>query len=148
VDFSIIILFVVLAGLMFFMSSRSRKQQRAQQEFRSQLAPGQEVMTGSGLFGTVVEIDESNDTVTIESSPGTQTRWLRAAIAKRVDTPAEDATEAGDETDVTTDPTATGTITSGDGHIDVPDDLSSLDTAQREYREQQRRDEGETGTTK
>ncbi|MFE6970343.1 preprotein translocase subunit YajC [Isoptericola sp. NPDC057653] len=147
-DFSIIILFVVLAGLMFFMSSRSRKQQRAQQEFRSQLAPGQEVMTGSGLFGTVVEIDEENDTVTIESSPGTQTRWLRAAIAKRVDTPVEDATEAADETDVTADPTATGTITSGDGRIDVPDDLSSLDTAQREYRDQQRRDEGETGTTK
>ncbi|MCK9793497.1 preprotein translocase subunit YajC [Isoptericola sp. 4D.3] len=144
-DFSIIILFVVLAGLMFFMSSRSRKQQRAQQEFRSQLAPGQEVMTGSGLFGTVVEIDEASDTVTIESTPGSQTRWLRAAIAKRVDTPVEDATEAADETDVTTDSTGTGTITSGDDHVDVPDDLSSLDTAQREYREQQRRDEGEAG---
>src|SRR5690606_26973535 len=87
------ILFVVLAGLMFFMSSRSRKQQRAQQEFRSQLAPGQEVMTGSGMFGTVVEIDDASDTVTIESAPGSQTRWLRAAIAKRVDTPVEDEDE-------------------------------------------------------
>ena len=144
----LIILFVVLAGLMFFMSSRTRKQQKQQAEFRSQLAPGQEVMTGSGLFGTVVEVDEENDTVTIESTPGSQTRWLRAAIAKRVDTPVEEASEAVDETDVTNDSAATGTITSGDGHIDVPDDLSSLDTAQREYREQQRRDEGEAGTTK
>jgi len=145
----LIILFVVLAGLMFFMSSRTRKQQKQQAEFRSQLAPGQEVMTGSGLFGTVVEIDEETDTVTIETAPGgAQTRWLRAAIAKRVDTPAEEAVDAADETDVTTDPSATGTITSGDGHIDVPDDLSSLDTAQREYREQQRRDEGEAGTSK
>ena len=145
----LIILFVVLAGLMFFMSSRTRKQQKQQAEFRSQLAPGQEVMTGSGLFGTVVEIDEETDTVTIETAPGgAQTRWLRAAIAKRVDTPAEEAVDATDETDVTTDPSATGTITSGDGHIDVPDDLSSLDTAQREYREQQRRDEGEAGTSK
>ncbi|MFC7877187.1 preprotein translocase subunit YajC [Isoptericola sp. NPDC057391] len=148
----LIILFVVLAGLMFFMSQRTRKQQKQQAEFRSQLAPGQEVMTGSGLFGTVVEIDEATDTVTIETAPGgAQTRWLRAAIAKRVDTPVEEPAapaEAADETDVTTDSTATGTITSGDGHIDVPDDLSSLDTAQREYREQQRRDEGEAGTTK
>ncbi|MEL7974896.1 preprotein translocase subunit YajC [Isoptericola sp. F-RaC21] len=144
----LIILFVVLAGLMFFMSQRTRKQQKQQAEFRSQLAPGQEVMTGSGLFGTVVEVDEANDTVTIESTPGSQTRWLRAAIAKRVDTPVEEAADATDETDVTTDSAATGTITSGDGHIDVPDDLSSLDTAQREYREQQRRDEGEAGTTK
>lgn len=145
----LIILFVVLAGLMFFMSSRTRKQQKQQAEFRSQLAPGQEVMTGSGLFGTVVEVDEANDTVTIESTPGSQTRWLRAAIAKRVDTPVEDvtgdATDAADETDVTTDSSATGTITSGTDHVDVPDDLSSLDTAQREYREQQRRNEDEAG---
>ncbi|MGF0116914.1 preprotein translocase subunit YajC [Promicromonospora sp. Marseille-Q5078] len=141
----LIILFVVLAGLMFFMSQRTRKQQKQQAEFRSQLVPGQEVMTGSGLFGTVVEVDEASDTVTIESTPGTQTRWLRAAIAKRVDTPAVDAVDEAEETDVTADPTATGTITSGDDHVDVPDDLSSLDTAQREYREQQRRDEGETG---
>lgn len=145
----LIILFVVLAGLMFFMSQRTRKQQKQQAEFRSQLAPGQEVMTGSGLFGTVVEIDETTDTVTIETgSGGAQTRWLRAAIAKRVDTPVEEPVDEADETDVTTDSSATGTITSGDGHIDVPDDLSSLDTAQREYREQQRRDEGEAGTTK
>ncbi|MFE5308050.1 preprotein translocase subunit YajC [Isoptericola sp. NPDC056573] len=145
----LIILFVVLAGLMFFMSQRTRKQQKQQAEFRSQLAPGQEVMTGSGLFGTVVEIDEAADTVTIETVPGgAQTRWLRAAIAKRVDTPVEEPVDEADETEVTTDSSATGTITSGDGHIDVPDDLSSLDTAQREYREQQRRDEGETGTTK
>jgi preprotein translocase subunit YajC len=141
----LIILFVVLAGLMFFMSQRTRKQQKQQAEFRSQLAPGQEVMTGSGLFGTVVEVDEANDTVTIESTPGSQTRWLRAAIAKRVDTPVEEAALATDETDVTTDSDETGTITSGDAHVDVPDDLSSLDTAQREYREQQRRDEGEAG---
>lgn len=145
----LIILFVVLAGLMFFMSSRTRKQQKQQAEFRSQLAPGQEVMTGSGLFGTVVEIDETTDTVTIETAPGgAQTRWLRAAIAKRVDTPVEEVADEADETDVTTDSSATGTISSGDGHIDVPDDLSSLDTAQREYREQQRRDEGEAGTSK
>ncbi|MCA5894037.1 preprotein translocase subunit YajC [Isoptericola sp. NEAU-Y5] len=139
-----IILFVVLAGLMFFMSSRSRKQQRAQQEFRSQLAPGQEVMTGSGMFGTVVEIDDASDTVTIESAPGSQTRWLRAAIAKRVDTPVEDE----DETVVTDEASETGTITSGDDHVDVPDDLSGLDTAQREYREQQRREDGGSDAAK
>lgn len=147
-DPTLIILFVVLAGLMFFMSSRTRKQQRAQQEFRSQLAPGQEVMTGSGLFGTVVEIDEASDTVTIESTPGNQTRWLRAAIAKRVDTPAEDTDAVADETDVTEEGSKTGTITPGDDPVDVPDDLSSLDTAQREYREQQRRDDDEPGAGK
>lgn len=138
-DFSIIILFVVLAALMFFMSSRTRKQQKQQAEFRAALAPGQEVMTGSGMVGTVVEIDDESDTVTIESTPGTRTRWLRAAIAKRMDAPAE-AEETG-ATDTSDD---AGSIASADGNVEVPDDLSGLDTAQREYLENKRRENGET----
>jgi preprotein translocase subunit YajC len=135
----LIILFGVLIALMFFMSSRTRKQQKEQQAFRAALAPGQEVMTGSGMVGTVVSIDEAADTVTIESTPGVQTRWLRAAVAKRMDTPV-----ATEETDVTEQPRETGSITPADGSVDVPDDISGLDTAQREYLEQKRRDDDET----
>ena len=141
-DPSIIILFVVLAALMFFMSSRTRKQQKQQAQFRSALAPGQEVMTGSGMVGTVVEIDDEADTITIESTPGTQTRWLRAAIAKRMDTRVEDTEDDGAETSDAADDA--GSIASADGTVDVPDDLSGLDTAQREYREGKRRENGET----
>ncbi|GAA1986472.1 preprotein translocase subunit YajC [Isoptericola halotolerans] len=141
-DPSIIILFVVLAALMFFMSSRTRKQQKQQAEFRSALAPGQEVMTGSGMVGTIVEIDDESDTITIESTPGTQTRWLRAAIAKRTDTsgPVDEAEEPA-EAEATDD---AGSIAPADGNVDVPDDLSGLDTAQREYKESKRRENGET----
>ncbi len=124
---------VALLGLMFFMSSRQRKQQREQQAFRSELAAGQEVMTASGLFGTIVDIDEANDRITIESA-GSRSVWLRAAIAKRVDTPVSDGTAHVAQA---------GTIAPADADVDVPDDLSGLDTAQREYREQQRKaDEG------
>lgn len=135
----LIILFGVLIALMFFMSSRTRKQQKEQQAFRAALAPGQEVMTGSGMVGTVVAIDDDTDTVTIESTPGVQTRWLRAAVAKRMDAPV-----ATEETDVTEQPRETGSITPADGSVDVPDDISGLDTAQREYREQKRQENGET----
>ncbi len=135
----LIILFGVLIALMFFMSSRTRKQQKEQQAFRAALAPGQEVMTGSGMVGTVVAIDDDTDTVTIESTPGVQTRWLRAAVAKRMDAPV-----ATEETDVTEQPRETGSITPADGSVDVPDDISGLDTAQREYLEQKRRDDDET----
>ncbi|PFG43304.1 preprotein translocase subunit YajC [Isoptericola jiangsuensis] len=138
-DPSIIILFAVLAGLMLFMSSRTRKQQKQQAEFRSSLVPGQEVMTGSGMVGTVVEVDEARDIVTIESTPGMQTRWLRAAIARKIDPPVE-----ADEAEVADDTADAGSITSAHGAVEVPDDLSGLDTAQREYREKQRRDEGDT----
>ncbi|WP_245993323.1 preprotein translocase subunit YajC [Xylanimonas allomyrinae] len=123
---------MALLGLMFFMSSRQRKQQKAQQEFRNELAAGQEVMTASGLFGTIVEIDEANDRITLDSA-GSRSIWLRAAIAKRVDSSPNDAAD-------TIEAAEASTIAPADA-IDVPDDISGLDTAQREYREQQRKDD-------
>lgn len=129
--FEFLFLIVAMLGLMFWMSSRQRKQQKAQQEFRNELIPGQEVMTASGLFGTIVDIDDANDRITLDSA-GSRSVWLRAAISKRVDAPVsgpvdEDSAEAG-------------TIAPADA-IDVPDDISGLDTAQREYREQQQKDD-------
>ncbi|MCL1870768.1 MAG: preprotein translocase subunit YajC [Promicromonosporaceae bacterium] len=131
-----IILIVVLLGLMFFMSSRTRKQQKAQQEFRNDLQPGQEVMTASGLFGTIVEVDEGSDRITLESA-GSRSVWLRAAISKKVDAPV--ASDVADES------ISAGSIAPADDAdvIDVPDDISGLDTAQREYREQQQRKDDE-----
>ena len=88
VDYSFLLFVAVAFGLLWLMTSRGRKQQRAQQEFRNNLAPGDEIMTGSGLFGTVVEVD--GDVITVESTPGNRTRWIRAAIAKKIDPPVEE----------------------------------------------------------
>nr|WP_276582155.1 preprotein translocase subunit YajC [Cellulomonas sp. RIT-PI-Y] len=86
-----IIILVIGVAAMWFMSSRTRKQQREAMSFRDNLQPGQEVMTGSGLFGTVVSVE--GDVVTLESTPGNESRWLKAAIAKLVDPPVEDEDE-------------------------------------------------------
>ncbi|PVU81209.1 preprotein translocase subunit YajC [Cellulomonas sp. WB94] len=108
---------------MWLMSSRTRKQQRAAADFRSHLAPGQEVMTGSGMFGTVVAVDD--DVITIESTPGSQTRWLRAAIAKVIEPPVD-----ADEDDADKDDAADDDVDGADDTVvDVPDDLSSLPPA-------------------
>ena len=156
-DISFLLILALAAGAMFLMTSRTRKQQREAQNFRSNLAPGQEVMTGSGLFGTIVDVDEENDIITIESTPGSQTRWLRAAIAKRVDQPVEETTTETDEADADDTATATGTTaaygsaagttgtTPGSTARDaddlvVPDDLSGLDEGAEKDRD--RRDEG------
>jgi preprotein translocase subunit YajC len=136
-----LILVAILLVVMFFMSSRTRKQQREAAEFRNNLTVGTKVMTASGMIGTVVDVDDSNDQVTIESFPGNPTTWLRAAISKKIDEPVaedEDTDDAADESDVTENSETASTI-NPDAN-DVPDDLSGLDTAQREYREQQRRD--------
>ncbi len=147
-DISFILILALAAGAMFLMTSRTRKQQREAQSFRSNLEPGQEVMTGSGLFGTIVDVDEEKDIITIESTPGSRTRWLRAAIAKRVDEPVEE-TVAEDEADAEEASTAsaaygtapgTGAPASStrDGDLVVPDDLSGLESE----KDRDRRDEG------
>lgn len=110
---------LLLVVFMFFMSRRQRKTMQAQMAFRSELAPGQEVMTGSGLFGTIVEIDEATDRITIQSGSSTSV-WLRAAISKRTDV---DATGAPIATPSSTSSTETA----------AGDDLAALDTAAREY---------------
>jgi len=115
------VIILIAFGAMWLMSSRTRKQQRAAADFRSRLEPGQEVMTGSGMFGTVVAVDD--DVITIESTPGSQTRWLRAAIAKVVEPPVV-ADE--DDTDDAADDDANGL---DETVVDVPDDLSSLPPA-------------------
>ncbi|RMI13515.1 preprotein translocase subunit YajC [Cellulomonas triticagri] len=122
-DPTFLIILVVGLGAMFLLSSRQRKAQREQLSFRDNLQPGQKVMTGSGMYGTVVEVD--GDEVTLESPTGAQTVWIKAAIARLVDPPVEeDEVEEDadlDDADWRDEP---GAIPPG--RIDVPDDLSSL----------------------
>jgi len=124
-DATFLIILVLAVGGLWLMSSRQRKTQAAANEFRNNLVAGDEVMTGSGLFGTVVDVE--GDVVTLESTPGQRTRWLRAAIAKKIEPPVEaDEIEAGA---ATVDPAiaeAERIQRANEQIIDVPDDLSSL----------------------
>jgi preprotein translocase subunit YajC len=111
-----LVIILIAFGAMWLMSSRTRKQQRAAADFRSHLAPGQEVMTGGGMFGTVVAVDD--DIITLESTPGSQSRWLRAAIAKVIEPPVDAVQDDAEDVD-----------DANDTAVDVPDDLSSLPPA-------------------
>lgn len=122
-DFSFLIILAIGAVALFLMSSRQRKAQREQLSFRDNLQPGQRVMTGSGMYGTVVEVD--GDEVTLESTPGNESVWIKAAIARLVEPPVDEEVEvdedAEDDVEWRDEP---GAIPPG--RIDVPDDLSSL----------------------
>jgi preprotein translocase subunit YajC len=91
------LLFIAIAVIFLLvlpMRQRNRALQRAQQ-LQSSLAPGTEVMTTSGLFGTVVAIGD--DTVDLEVSPGVTIRWAKAAIAEIKSAPAtEPGTQPAD----------------------------------------------------
>ncbi|WP_182111215.1 MULTISPECIES: preprotein translocase subunit YajC [unclassified Actinotalea] len=132
-DYSFLIILALAFGAMWLMTSRTRKQQKEAANFRASLAPGQEVMTGSGLFGTVVDVE--GDIVTLETSPGVTSRWLRPAIAKLVDPPVADELEAEDADDELDDDELyedelyedeVDETTDADATLQVPDDASSL----------------------
>ena len=128
------IILVLAFGAMWFMTRKSRQQQKAAADFRANLAPGQQVMTGSGLFATIVAVED--DVVTLEASPGVQTRWLRPAIAKLVEPTVaeedgldEDADdELYEDEELEDELTTTEADLHDDTAVDVPDDASSLTT--------------------
>lgn len=104
------LLFIILIfGAMYFLFIRpQQRRNRDLQAMQSRLGHGDEVMTGSGMYGTVTEIDEANGTVDIEISPEVVVTFARGAIAKVV-TPAvrdgEHPAATEDEHDTETDDT-------------------------------------------
>ena len=80
-----IIMLAVLALLIFFMFRNSRKRQRDLADMAAKTAVGAKVMTSFGLFGTIVAIDEEENQVQVETSPGTVLTVHRQTIAKIVE---------------------------------------------------------------
>lgn len=114
-----IFILVLAAVAMVFMTRSSRKRQKEAMSFRDNLAVGQEVMTGSGYFGRIVDVED--DAITLETTPGNTSRWLRAAIAKLVDPPADAVVVEG------TSAEAAAQIDAQNARaFDIPEDISSL----------------------
>lgn len=85
---------IVLAAVLFFFMFRSQRKRRQEQEkLQDQMVVGAEVMTSQGIFGTIVSIDEDENQVVIESTPGTKLRVHRQTLARVVEdeVPADDA---------------------------------------------------------
>jgi preprotein translocase subunit YajC len=80
-----ILLFVMLGVFIFMMFRRNKKTQQQQAELQSKFGPGVEVMTSFGLFGRIVEIDEAENKVTLELSPGNTATVHRQAVTKIVE---------------------------------------------------------------
>lgn len=79
---------------MFFIRPRSQ-QARRQRDTLMEISAGDEVLTGAGIFGTVLDVE--SDRVTLETAPGTRITVLRSTIARRIDPVAE--TPSWDEHD-------------------------------------------------
>ena len=89
-----ILLFVMLGVFIFMMFRRNKKTQQQQAELQSQFAPGVEVMTSFGLFGRIVAMDDVENKVTLELSPGNLATVHRQAVTKIVEPVAVPEEEA------------------------------------------------------
>ncbi|SDL68236.1 preprotein translocase subunit YajC [Nonomuraea jiangxiensis] len=83
---SILPLILLVVVFYFLLIRPQRKRQQEAIKMQNSLSPGARVMTTTGLFGTVVAVD--NEDVVIEIAPGIETRWVKAAIG-RVVTPGD-----------------------------------------------------------
>jgi preprotein translocase subunit YajC len=87
---------ILLIGFVFYFLLIRPQQRRARQqrELTQSTEVGDEVVTIGGLFGVVREVDD--DSVLLEVAPGTELRFLRSAIARKLtvdDEPPDDADE-------------------------------------------------------
>jgi preprotein translocase subunit YajC len=78
------LMFLVLWAIVILPQQR---RMRAHQALVSVLQEGDEVMTTSGILGTITAIDD--EVLHLEVAPGVRLRIVRAAIARKMDEPAE-----------------------------------------------------------
>jgi preprotein translocase subunit YajC len=78
-------LFALLAVVIIFMWRNSRKRRAEAEELQTKMVPGAEVMTQTGIFGTLVSIDEDTNQAIIETTPGTKLRVHRQVLARVVE---------------------------------------------------------------
>ena len=88
----IIVLFVIAWVVLILPKQREVKRHNA---FVDSLAVGDDVMTGSGIYGTLVQIEEA--TVLLQIAPGVEITVARRAIASRVGEPVVAETDGTDD---------------------------------------------------
>ncbi len=98
--FSLGLLLLIPFGMYFFMIRPQRRKLREQQELQSALSVGDEIVTTSGIFGTITGEDGANR-FWVEIDDDVQIRIARAAVQAKVADEDEDVVD--DEPDDDTD---------------------------------------------
>ena len=73
-----LIVFLLPVLLLIFLFTSQRKRQRSVQQLQASLQPGEQVVTTSGMFARVIELDDV--VAVLETGPGQRVRWDRRAI--------------------------------------------------------------------
>jgi preprotein translocase subunit YajC len=89
---------LILVAFYLLMIRPARTRARAATQMQNSLTPGLEVMTTSGLFATVVAVED--DAVALQVAPGVTMRFAKPAVA-RILTANESADDGSEDVDDT-----------------------------------------------
>lgn len=89
---SILIIYVVVFGALYFLYLRPRsRRQKAQRQESRKVEVGQRAQTIGGFVGTVVK--NESDLVTLRSASGVELDFIPSAIARRFDPVVPESTD-------------------------------------------------------
>jgi preprotein translocase subunit YajC len=86
-----LILLPLIGVMVWLMIVPQRRQMKAHQQLLAALDEGDAVLTSSGIYGVITELED--DIVYVEVAEGIELKMSRSAVARRV-TEATEATEA------------------------------------------------------
>jgi len=89
-----IVMLALIGVMIFFMFRNGKKRQQAMQELQNNMRPGVEVMLQSGIYGTLEDVDDENNRVTLRS--GTSTFVVHKNAVAQVLTANEEVDEPAD----------------------------------------------------
>lgn len=93
-DPTLLLMGAVLVVLIIFMVRNSRKRRRDALEMQEKLKVGAEVMTNFGLYGKVKKIDDVDNKLVLETSPGQTITVHRQVVARVIDAATAGATKS------------------------------------------------------
>jgi len=86
--------FVLLFAVMYFFMIRPQmKRQKAERTFQDSIKKGSKVVTTSGMHGKIVEINETDGTLVIETLSG-KIKFEKSAVSMELSKKYQNSTEA------------------------------------------------------
>ena len=77
----------------FLLIRPQQRRAKAQQALLQGVEVGDEIVTTAGVYGTVTEIDDVADVITVEIAPGTRVRMVRAGVGRIVSDEDDEAVD-------------------------------------------------------
>jgi preprotein translocase subunit YajC len=78
-------LFIPIALLFYFLLIRPmKKQERERQEMAGNVKKNDEVLTGAGIYGTIVDVSETDDKITVKVADNVRLKMTRASIVRNL----------------------------------------------------------------